>query len=167
MEFNLALNKEESDLGSTHFLGCPDVPSTWNDNAIFNNDEIFIGQINLKDLNHDLILNQGILYFFLATGSYPLRGIVRYTKELNNLERIDFNIDSSYQFDYDREYSLINGSNDVKLLIDNQNKKDDLVLLELNLNISKEINHLVYVININDLKNNQFDKAHLNILLED
>ena len=38
--------------------------------------------------------------------SNPYRGIVRYSNDLNNLERIDFNSESPLKFDYSLEYGV-------------------------------------------------------------
>ena len=67
MELKLTLMiDDETDLGESHILGCPDVPAKWNDDAIFFNDEVFVGQINLKDVECESLPKNGILYFFFA-----------------------------------------------------------------------------------------------------
>ena len=79
---------DETALGASHILGCPDVPAKWNDDAVFFNDEVFVGQINLSEVKHPNLPSEGILYFFFASMSKPYRGIVRYAKSLEDLERI-------------------------------------------------------------------------------
>lgn len=176
MEFKLNLLPvdEETELASSHILGCPDVPSKWNDEAVFNNDEIFIGQLNLNDLAIDKLPNVGILYFFLAVGSKPYRGIVRYTKDLSNLERIDFNSEIPFSYDLNKEYSLSNGAGELKILPENLKlkkyhlNKNELILLSLDLEFLKDDNYdLVYLIKEDDLKKGNLDKAYLSVNLDD
>lgn len=176
----LAIN-DETDLGVSHILGCPDVPSVWNDDAIFFNDEVFIGQINLSELKIDLLPNEGMLYFFFASKSKPYRGIVRYTTDLENLERIDFNCESGFIASFEQEYSIeeTNELSEIEILGDMPKfkhykpSKDEVVLLKFNtmdypfIDVFKDIDEIVcYLIKKDDLINKRFDKAYLSLSLE-
>ena len=97
---------DETALGASHILGCPDVPAKWNDDAVFFNDEVFVGQINLSEVLHPSLPSEGMLYFFFASMSKPYRGIVRYAKDLNDLERVDFNIDSPLKANFNLEFAV-------------------------------------------------------------
>lgn len=172
---------DECELGSSHILGCPDVPSNWNDEAIFYNDEVFIGQINLQDISSELLPKEGILYFFFASLSNPFRGIVRYTNDLSNLERIDFNLDVSFKANFEQEYSVsfVDEPGNIEILgklpkfKNYKPSKDDVVLLKLNfvdypnIDIFKDINEeICFLIKKEDLTNKKFDKAFLSLSLE-
>ena len=167
---------DETNLGESHILGCPDVPSSWNDNAIFFNDEVFLGQINLSEVSHPLLPNEGILYFFIAALSTPYRGIVRYAKDLNNLERIDFNEESPLEFDYSLEYAikLNEEEGDVTLLGKMPKLKgykvnsNEVCFLKLDFKNNPEINlfkdlidPICFLIKKEDLENKKFENAYL------
>ena len=109
---------DETNLAESHILGCPDVPSKWNDDAIFFNDEVFVGQINLSEVKHPMLPSEGVLYFFFASMSKPYRGIVRYATDLTNLERIDFNEEAPLEFNYNQEYKInfVDGDSEVAYL---------------------------------------------------
>lgn len=173
MDFKLIkLNDEESDLGSSHILGCPDVPSIWNDNAVFYNDEIFIGQINLAEFDIIDLPNKGILSFYLAIASSPYRGIVRYSDN-KELERIDFNNEIDFKYDLNEEYLIIPGEGELQILPKNHKfkkyhlKKDERILMVLNLPFMSDAEYdIVYLIKDEDLKSLSFDKAYLAINLD-
>ncbi len=167
---------DETNLGESHILGCPDVPSIWNDEAIFFNDEVFLGQINLKDVDHPLLPKEGILYFFIAAMSNPYRGIVRYCNDLNNLERIDFNSESPLKFDYSLEYGVKFKDEDgdvsflgkMPKLKDYKVTKEEVCLLTLDFNNYSEINlfkeltdPICFLIKKEDLENKKFANAYL------
>ena len=167
---------DETLLGESHILGCPDVPSVWNDDAIFFNDEVFVGQINLKDVNNPLLPNSGILYFFFASMSKPYRGIVRYTGDFTSLERIDFNEEAPLKFNYNQEYkiSFIDEDGDVTLLgkmpklQSYKPTSNEVCLLKLDfsnypeIDLFKDITDPVcFLIKKEDLENKAFDKAYL------
>ena len=175
MQFKLIkyLNDDESELGESHILGCPDTPSEWNDNGIFNNDEIFIGQINLKEYSTEELPNEGILYFFIAVGSNPYRGIVRYAKDLTNIERIEFNSEVNFKYDLNREYHLELGNGEIELLPNKVKfkyyklKDNERVLLVCNLDIFKDIDETIaFIIKKEDLVNNKFESSYLSLPLE-
>ncbi len=180
-KLNILNKDEESPFLSTHFLGCPDVPTSWNDNSIFYNDEIFIGQINLKDITSEYLPKEGMLYFFIQSMSYPFRGIVRYSKDTNNCERIDFNdeIESNYNLFLDTCAVLDNIDTGISLFpnkvsFKNYNlKSNEVVLLKLDFNNYKEINlfkdqdeTVCFIIKKDDLAKHQFDKAYLSLMLD-
>ena len=167
---------DETNLGVSHILGCPDVPSSWNDNAIFYNDEVFLGQINLSEVQHPMLPSEGILYFFIAALSNPYRGIVRYTKDINNLERIDFNEESPLKFDYSLEYALNLEDTDGDVTFMGQMPKfkgykatsNEVCLLKLDFNNYPEIDlfkdlvdPICFLIKKEDLENHTFEKAYL------
>ena len=167
---------DETNLGESHILGCPDVPSKWNDDAVFFNDEVFLGQINLSEVKHPMLPSKGILYFFIASMSNPYRGIVRYTKELNTLERIDFNKESPLKFDYSLEYAinLKDEDGDVTLLGKMPKFKgykplsNEVCLLKLDFSNYPEIDlfkdlidPICFLIKKEDLENMEFSKSYL------
>lgn len=182
IDLNLLPIDEETELGASHFLGCPDVPSSWNEEALFYNDEIFLGQINLSDVNCDLLPNKGILYFFFASLSKPFRAIVRYAEDISDIERIDFNCEVDFDSDLNFEYelSISNGCGNIELLPENVKlkhyplKKDDVILLKLDnldntkLSFLKNNNDPVcIIINKNDLINKDFTKCMFSFLLDE
>lgn len=167
---------DETELGVSHILGCPDVPSVWNDEAIFFNDEVFLGQINLSEIKHPLLPKTGMLYFFIAALSTPYRGIVRYTSDLSNIERVDFNEESPLEFDYSLEYAINyqEEEGDVTLLGKMPKFKgykpisNEVCLLKLDLSAYPEVelfkdltDPICFLIKKEDLENNNFDKAYL------
>lgn len=177
------LKGDETELGESHFLGCPDVPGSWNDNAVFLNDELFIGQVNLEQLNIDRLPKKGMLYFFLAVGSRPYRGIVRYYDGDEELERVDFNCEVGIDFDFDKEYSVkvkhsaessfdhlfASSHSTIKKNLDS-NKEICLLELSKNSDIMKTVKintDLCFIIKIEDLNNLNFDKAYLNLKLDE
>lgn len=172
---------EESDFLSSHFFGCPDVPEKWNDDAVFYNDEIFICQLNLSEINNPLLPNKGMLYFFIQVMSHPYRGMVRYTDNLDNMERVDFNegIDSPYNLLVDSTISIISDKSNIELLPSSVNfkeyhqKKDEVILLHLNfndyptINVFKDIDEEVcFMIKKVDLEKNDFSKTYLSLNLD-
>lgn len=181
MELKLTLMiDDETDLGESHILGCPDVPAKWNDDAIFFNDEVFVGQINLKDVECEALPKNGILYFFFASMSKPYRGIVRYTEDLTCLERVDFNEEVEFDATFDQEYKIEfkEQAGDVELLgkmpkfKDYKPTSDEVCLLKLdfnnypNIDLFKDITDPVcYLIKKEDLQNKKFDKAYLALSL--
>lgn len=182
IDLNLLPLDEETELGESHFLGCPDVPSIWNDEAEFYNDEIFLGQINLKDVKNPLLPNEGILYFFFASGSKPYRAIVRYAKDISDIERIDFNCEVDFDSDLNFEYELSfsDGAGDIELLPENVKlkhyplKPSDVVLLKLdNLSntklsfLSHNSDPVCIIINKNDLAKQDFSKCMFSFLLDE
>lgn len=171
---------DESALGSSHLLGCPDVPSKWNDEAIFYNDELFLAQINLSEFTIDGLPSSGILYFFLACGSTPYRGIVRYTPLVDTIERVEFNDCLDLDFNLNQEYQIVATDIDdsISLFKDKINgyklKKDEVVLLSIDFTNYLDIdllknyqNKVAYIIKKEDLKNLDFSKAHLSVMLDD
>lgn len=167
---------DESLLGASHILGCPDVPSVWNDEAVFFNDEVFVGQINLSEVSHPLLPKSGILYFFFASMSKPYRGIVRYTADLKTLERIDFNEEVPLEFNYNQEYKInfIDEDGDVTLLGKMPKLKyykptsNEVCLLKLDFSNYPEIDlfkdltdPMCFLIKNEDLEKQNFDKAYL------
>lgn len=180
LKLTLMLNDEETDLGESHILGCPDVPAKWNDDAVFFNDEVFVGQINLKDVSTDLLPKQGILYFFFASMSKPYRGIVRYTNDLETLERVDFNEEVDFKANFNQEFKIeINDSNnDIEILGKMPKFKhykptqDEVCLLKLDfknypsIDLFNDVDEQVcYLIKKDDLLNGRFDKAYLSLTL--
>ena len=175
MNFNLIMlpKDEESDFLSSHFLGCPDVPSIWNEKAEFYNDEIFLLQINLKEypIND---LKDGLLYFFIASKSHPYRGIVRYSLSDKEMERIDFNSEIEFKYDLNKEYLLkedLNG--EIQILPDKFKlknyilKQDELILASIKHEMFNDIGgEIVFLIKKNDLNNHEFNKAYLSISLD-
>lgn len=173
--------EEETDLGTSHILGCPDVPSIWNDEGIFYNDEVFIAQINLQDIHNDNLPNNGILYFFYACDSRPYRGIVRYTNDLSSLERIMFNEDAPINKNIDQEYLITQTNEYQNISLFDQNiklknyklQKDEIILFRFNpknypnIDLFSEIDEEVcYIIKKNDLDAKAFDKAYLAFKLD-
>lgn len=167
---------DETNLGESHILGCPDVPSVWNDDAIFFNDEVFVGQINLSEVSHPLLPNSGILYFFFASMSKPYRGIVRYASDLSNLERIDFNEEAPLEFNYNQEYKInfIDEEGDITLLgkmpklSGYKPVSNEVCLLKLDFSNYPEIDlfkdltdPVCFLIKKEDLENKNFEKAYL------
>lgn len=178
-KISLKLNEnDESDLGSTHFLGCPDVPVEWNDNAVFYNDEIFLGQINLKEYSIEGLPNKGILYFFLAVESKPYRGIVRYASDDSNIERVDFNQEIDFCVDLNKEYisSICEGNGNISMFKEKDSKitlnKDEVMLLYIDTNnLLSDVfklysQQVAYIIKTDDLINKRFEKARLSLLLD-
>lgn len=170
---------DESDLGSSHVLGCPDVPSDWNDNQEFYNDEVFLAQFNCSNLGIEGLPKEGMLYFFYAASSKPIRGIVRYAPQVENLERIDFNIDSpvpslaNFEYDVKKGNSKIVLCDECKLVKDYTLKKDEIVLFRFNTQEYPELSFLdeyekeiCYIIKQNDLNNKNFHNAFLAFNLE-
>ena len=175
-------NEDESSLGSTHILGCPDVPKSWNDDAVFFNDEVFLGQINLSYVYIDALPKKGILYFFFASESRPYRGIVRYTENIDDLERVDFNSEVEFDANLNQEYAVkfSNQSGEIQLLgplpqFKHYNcKTKEVLLFKFNpqayheIDIFKNIDEeICYLIDEEDLKKFNFDKAHLSLSLDD
>lgn len=167
---------DETALGQSHILGCPDVPSVWNDDAIFFNDEVFVGQINLSEVTHPLLPSEGILYFFFASMSNPYRGIVRYTKDLKTLERIDFNEEAPLKFNYNLEFGLNFKDEDGDVTLLGKMPKmscykatsNEVCLLKLDFSNYPEIDlfndltdPVCFLIKKEDLENMAFDKAYL------
>ena len=167
---------DETALGASHILGCPDVPAKWNDDAVFFNDEVFVGQINLSEVKHPNLPSEGILYFFFASMSKPYRGIVRYAKSLEDLERIDFNIDSPLKANFNVEFGVNfeESTGDVELLgkmpkfKNYKPSNDEVALLKLDfsnypeVDLFKEYDDVVcYVIKKEDLEKHQFERAFL------
>lgn len=183
MKLNLTLlpNDDETKIGSSHILGCPDVPSSWNDEAIFYNDEVFLGQINLKDVKNASLPDEGILYFFFACKSKPYRGIVRYASDLTNLERVDFNYSELLNVNFEQEYQITfsDEPGNIELLgtmpkfKQYRVKNDDVVLLKFNskdyplIDIFQDMDEeICYLIKKADLLARRFDKAFLSLNLE-
>ena len=182
-EYNFNLTKlpldDETELGVSHILGCPDVPEKWNEEAVFFNDEVFLGQFNLSEFNIEGLPTDGMLYFFFASGSKPYRGIVRCTKDLTNLERIDFNSEVEYPMDLNKEYSLKQADEGLISLFPNncklknyKLKKDEIVLFRfkdipsLDLNVFGNEDDVCFVIKKDDLEKGLFEKAFLANSLE-
>lgn len=167
---------DETNLAESHILGCPDVPSKWNDDAIFFNDEVFVGQINLSEVKHPTLPSEGVLYFFFASMSKPYRGIVRYATDLTNLERIDFNEEAPLEFNYNQEYKInfVDGDSDVALLgkmpkfNGYKPTSNEICLLKLDfknypdIDLFKDLTDPVcFLIKKEDLEACAFDKAYL------
>ena len=176
LELVKMLFDDETNLGASHILGCPDVPSSWNDEAIFFNDEVFLGQINLSETSIPSLPSEGILYFFIAALSTPYRGIVRYAKDLSDLERIDFNEESPLKFDYSLEYAVEFKAEDGDVTLMGKMPKfkgykplpNEVCLLKLDLSNYKEvelfkdlIDPICFIIKKEDLENQNFEKAYL------
>ncbi len=172
---------EETKVGSSHILGCPDVPSSWNEEAVFYNDEVFLGQINLADVNSLELPQTGILYFFFASKSKPYRGIVRYTNDLESLERVDFNYPELLDAHFEQEYQITFSEGDGKIeLLGTMPKfnhfkvsNDMIVLLKFNpqdyplIDLFKGVDEeICYLIKKDDLKHHLFEKAFLSLSLE-
>lgn len=73
IKINLIKAEGEYDYTKSRLFGSPLVPESWEDR--FNEDIIFFGQINLKEIAHLDVNNKlphsGYLYFFLDTEVYP------------------------------------------------------------------------------------------------
>ncbi len=172
---------DETKIGSSHILGCPDVPAAWNEDAIFYNDEVFLGQINLADIEGLKLPKSGILYFFFACMSKPYRGIVRYTNDLENLERVDFNYSELMNANFEQEYQInfSEGVGNIELLgvmpkfKNYKVGKEVVVLLKFNpqdypqIDLFKDIDEeICYLIKKEDLEHQRFDQAFLSLSLE-
>ena len=170
---------DETDLGVSHILGCPDVPAAWSDEAVFYNDEVFLAQFNLSEFNIEGLPNSGMIYFFFASESKPFRGIVRYTNDLTTIERIDFNSEIDFQYDLNKEFSLeaseegnISFFPTVYKLKDYKLKSDEVVLFkfkdndDLGLKVFGSNLDVCFVIKKKDLEEGKCENAFLANSLE-
>ena len=86
----------EYDLGTSKFFGTPTVPLLWKND--FDEDELFLCQINLSDIasldKENRLPHTGYLYIFLHTedGNYSLSPDVRYYDGEPELAIDDFNL---------------------------------------------------------------------------
>ena len=96
IKINIQKAKENYDPGTSKFFGSPTVPSDMLD--IYNENEIFFCQINIKELKHldkdNILPNSGYIYIFLDTtnSKYNLISRVIYKKEEPTHILDDFNI---------------------------------------------------------------------------
>ena len=182
-EYNFKLTKlpldDETDLGVSHILGCPDVPEKWSDDAVFFNDEVFLGQFNLSEFKIEGLPSKGMLYFFFASESKPFRGIVRYASDLSTIERIDFNSEVEYPRDLNMEFSLEEAEEGTITLLPKackpkhyKLKADEVVLFRfkddksLGLNVFGSDEEVCFVIKKEDLEKGLFENAFLANSLE-
>ena len=164
---------------SSKYLGLPSIPQSWiEDENLFDEDDMFLCQINLEDLsNFNVPTNKvGILYFFINLKTE--QGKVLYSKENDNLVKVDFNdglINSSREFkiyfDVNEEVYL-DGTKFLGTPVDNYsfNEKEEVLLLQIDTlqenNIFKNNENIIYqyIIKKEDFVRNKFSNVRLDII---
>ena len=178
VSFNIIESKNLSNK-SSKYLGLPSIPESWiEDENLFEEDDMFLCQINLEDLIEFSvpITKLGILYFFINLKTE--QGKVLYSKETNNLVKVDFNdglIDSSREFKIYFELNeeiYLDGTKLLGIPVDNKDfdSKEEILLLQIDTlhenNIFKNDENIVYqfIMKKEDFVRNNYSNVRLDIL---
>lgn len=165
------------------YLGCPSLPEKWlDDTNLFEDNDIFICQINLEDLFEYSIPceKKGILYFFVNFESKS--GKVLFSKN-ENLVTVDFNegsligdISNSYAIEFDINNEVyLDGCKLFGQPVNNQNfdEKNEILLLQIdtlqddNILFPNEDYIFQFIIKNSDFINKDFSKIKFNFIAQE
>lgn len=157
----LAISKEV-ELESSKLFGEVYLPDAWLEEDCFSPFEFFVAQINLEEISSEFLPSKGYLYFFIEAYSFAknkMKARIRYSAEEPDAYT-DFN-DGFFDEDPE-EYALSKNSLGLLNFAEACNNQIELLSIPSQyLPEELECEKISFLIDLNDLKELNFDKCSL------
>ena len=164
---------------SSRYLGTPAIPEKWLDEDIFDDDDIFICQINLEELIEFNVpgKKEGMLYFFINLEKGQGKVLLSNEAKLLKVDFNDYdkyvNIDKNYKINFEPNSEVyIDGTKLFGTPVENNdfNSEEDLLLLQIdtlhdnNVFMNDKDYIFQFIIKKTDFAKNNFSNTKLYIL---